>query len=79
MPVMARSKTRSRPMCTLSSRVIKLPASSMGYRTPVQSRDGVRVLLLVHGRHSTHHRSREIEMQRRANKKAADLYSQVVQ
>jgi len=37
------------------------------------------VPLLEHGRPSTHHRSREIEMQRRANKKTADLYSQVVQ
>jgi len=54
------------------------PHSSLGYRTPAQFRDGVRVPLLERGRPSTHHRSREIEKQRRANKKA-DLYSQVVQ
>jgi len=54
------------------------PHSSLGYRTPVQFRDGVRVPLLEHGRPSTHHRSREIEIQRRAKKKA-DLYLQVVQ
>lgn len=54
------------------------PHSSLGYKTPVQFRDGVRVPLLEHGRPSTHHRSREIEMQRRINKKA-DLYLQVVQ
>ena len=54
------------------------PHSSLGFRTPVQFRDGVRVPLLEHGHPSTHHRSREIEMQRRANKKA-DLYLQVVQ
>jgi len=54
------------------------PHSSLGYRTPVQFRDGVRVPLLERGRPSTHHRSREIEMNRRA-KKRANLYSQVVQ
>ena len=54
------------------------PHSSLGFRTPVQFRDGVRVPLLERGRPSTHHRSREIEMQRRAKKKA-DLYLQVVQ
>jgi len=54
------------------------PHSSLGYRTPVQFRDGIRVPLLIHGQPSTHHRSRELEMQRRAKKKA-DLYLQVVQ
>jgi len=54
------------------------PHSSLGFRTPVQFRDGVRVPLLERGRPSTHHRSRELEKQRRANKKA-DLYLQVVQ
>lgn len=54
------------------------PHSSLGYRTPAQFRDGVRVPLLEQGRPSTHHRSREIEMQRRVNKKV-DLYLQVVQ
>ena len=54
------------------------PHSSLGYRTPVQFRDGVQVPLLEHGHPSTHHRSREIEIQRRAKKKG-DLYSQVVQ
>ena len=54
------------------------PHSSLGYRTPLQFRDGVQVPLLEHGRPSTHHRSRELEMQRRA-KKQADLYLQVVQ
>jgi transposase InsO family protein len=54
------------------------PHSSLGFRTPVQFRDGIRVPLLERGRPSTHHRSREIEMQRRAKKKA-DLYLQVVQ
>jgi transposase InsO family protein len=54
------------------------PHSSLGYRTPVQFRDGVRVPLLEQGCPSTHHRSREIAKQRRANKNA-DLYLQVVQ
>jgi len=54
------------------------PHSSLGYRTSVQFRDGVRVPLLEQGRPSTHHRSREIEMQRRVNKKV-DLYLQGVQ
>ena len=54
------------------------PHSSLGYRTPVQFRDGVRVPLLERGRPSTHHRRREIEKERRANKQA-DLYLQVVQ
>jgi len=54
------------------------PHSSLGYRTPVQFRDGISVPLLPEGRPSTHHRSRELEMQRRT-KKRADLYSQVVQ
>ena len=54
------------------------PHSSLGFRTPVQFRDGVRVPLLERGRPSTHHRRREIEKERRANKQA-DLYSQVVQ
>jgi putative transposase len=54
------------------------PHSSLGYRTPVQFRDGVRVPLLERGRPSTHHRSREIEKERRAKKKAG-LYLQVVQ
>ena len=54
------------------------PHSSLGYRTPVQFRDGVRVPLLERGRPSTHHRRREIAKERRANKQA-DLYLQVVQ
>ena len=54
------------------------PHSSLGYRAPVQFRDGVRVPLLERGRPSTHHRSREIEEERQAKKKA-DLYLQVVQ
>ena len=54
------------------------PHSSLGYRTPVQFRDGVIVPLLESGHPSTHHRSRQIEIQRRA-KKNADLYLQVVQ
>ena len=54
------------------------PHSSLGYRTPVQFRDGISVPLLPEGRPSTHNRSRELEMQRRT-KKRADLYSQVVQ
>jgi len=54
------------------------PHSSLGYRTPVQFRDGVRVPLLERGCPSTHHRSHEIEKERRAKKKA-DLYLQVVQ
>ena len=53
------------------------PHSSLGFRTPVQFRDGVQVPLLERGRRSTLHRTREIEMQRRAKKKA-DLYSQAV-
>jgi len=54
------------------------PHSSLGYRTPVQFRDGIRVPLLERGCPSTHHRRCEIEKERRANKQA-DLYSQVVQ
>ena len=54
------------------------PHSSLGYRTPVQFRDGIKVPLLERGHPATHHRSREIEIQRRAKKKA-DLYLQVVQ
>jgi putative transposase len=54
------------------------PHSSLGYRTPVQFRDGVRIPLLERGRPSTHHRSREIEKERQAKEKA-DLYLQVVQ
>jgi putative transposase len=54
------------------------PHSSLGYRTPVQFRDGVRVPLLERGRPSTHHRSREIEKERQAKEKV-DLYLQVVQ
>ena len=54
------------------------PHSSLGYRTPVQFRDGIQVPLLERGRPSTHHRQCEIEKERRAKKKA-DLYLQVVQ
>jgi len=54
------------------------PHSSLGYLTPVQFRDGVQISLLERGRPSTHHRSREIEKERRAKKKA-NLYLQVVQ
>jgi hypothetical protein len=46
------------------------PHSSLGFRTTVRFRDGVRVARLEQVRPSTHHRSREIEMQRWANKKA---------
>ena len=53
------------------------PHSSLGFRTPVQFRDGVSVPLLERGRPSTHHRRRELEKERRANKQA-DLYLQVV-
>ena len=49
------------------------PHSSLGYRTPVQFRDGIRVPLLERGRPSTHHRSRALALQRRAKKKS-DLY-----
>jgi transposase-like protein len=52
--------------------------SSLGFRTPVQFRDGVRVALSERGSPSTHHRRREIEKERQA-KKTADLYLQVVQ
>ena len=54
------------------------PHSSLGYRTPAQFRDGVRVSLLERGRPSTHHRRREIEKERR-DKKKVKLYLQVVQ
>lgn len=54
------------------------PHSSLGYRTPAQFRDGVRVPLLKRGRPSTHHRRRELERKRQANKQA-DLYLQMVQ
>jgi len=54
------------------------PHSSLGYLTPAQFRDGVRIPLLERGRPSTHHRSREIEQERQGKKKA-DLYLQVVQ
>ena len=54
------------------------PHSSLGYLTPVQFRDGVRITLLERGRPSTHQRTQEIEKERRA-KKTAGLYLQVVQ
>jgi transposase InsO family protein len=54
------------------------PHSSLGYLTPVQFRDGVRIPLLERGRPSCHQRAREIEKQRQA-KKNSGLCLQVVQ
>ncbi len=54
------------------------PHSSLGYLTPAEFRDGVRIPLLDRGRPSTHQRSREIARERQTPKKA-DLYLQVVQ
>ena len=54
------------------------PHSSLGYLTPEQFRDGVRIPLLERGRPSCHQRTRDLARQRRA-KQVAGLYSQVVQ
>jgi len=53
------------------------PHSSLGCLTPVQFRDGVRIPLLAQGRPSMHQRSREIENEYQAKRKA-DFYLQVV-
>jgi putative transposase len=54
------------------------PHSSLGYLTPVQFREGVRIPLLERGRPSCHQRTRDLAKQRQG-KQVADLYPQVVQ
>lgn len=54
------------------------PHSALGYRTPAEFRDGVRVPLLERGQPSTHQRRRENGRNRRGKTNEPDLYLPVV-
>ncbi len=54
------------------------PHSALGYRTPEEFRDGVRIPLLERGQPSTHHRRRENGRNKRDKTNEPSLYLSVV-
>jgi len=54
------------------------PHSALGYRTPEEFRDGIRIPLLERGQPSTHHRRQENHRKRRREAKEPSFYFPVV-